>query len=86
MAYENILIGFYFTAKHQCQKTKKMMVNIFHSIAKYCELCETRRLMGCEYIKRVGRELRGPQSAYCKLRGTQPASAWMNAWAALSTQ
>ena len=24
----------YFIAKHQCQKTKKMAVNIFHSAAK----------------------------------------------------
>ena len=63
MAYENILIGFYFTAKHQCQKTKKMVVNIFHFVAKYCALCKTRRLMGCQYIKRVGRKMRGPQIA-----------------------
>ena len=32
---KNILIGFYFTAKHQCQKTNKMTVNISHSAAKY---------------------------------------------------
>ena len=32
---KNILIGFYFIAKHQFQKTKKMAVNIFHYAAKY---------------------------------------------------
>ena len=35
IANENMLIGFYFIAKHQFQKTKKMGVNIFHSAAKY---------------------------------------------------
>ena len=32
---KNILIGFYFIAKHQSQKTKKIAVNIFHSATKY---------------------------------------------------
>ena len=36
--------------------------------------------------KCVDRELWGPQSASCKQRGTQPARAWINAWAALSMQ
>ena len=35
IAMKNILIVFYFIAKHQCQKTKKMAVNIFHSAANY---------------------------------------------------
>ena len=32
---KNILIGFYFIAKYQCQKTEKMAVNNFHFAAKY---------------------------------------------------